>query len=55
MTAYVYPVGVGDLLPDVPLFLVPRGHIRPLQRHQDVAAWEEVPARWRKVIDAKAG
>jgi hypothetical protein len=55
VTAYVYPVTVGDVLPDVPLFLVPGGHVLvPLEKTY-MAAWEGVPARWRKVIDAEAG
>src|SRR5437764_14640706 len=27
VTAYVEPVAVGDVLPDMPLFLVPGGHV----------------------------
>jgi hypothetical protein len=27
VTAYVYPVAVGEVLPDVPLFLAPGGHV----------------------------
>jgi hypothetical protein len=48
--AYVEPVAVGDVLPDMPLFLVPGGHVRvPLERTY-MAAWEGVPLRWRRVI-----
>ncbi len=54
VTAYVEPVAVGDVLPDMPLFLVPGGHVLvPLEKTY-LAAWEGVPARWRKVIDAPA-
>jgi hypothetical protein len=49
--AHVEPVAVGEVLPDMPLFLVPGGHILvPLEKtYQE--AWRGVPARWRKVID----
>jgi hypothetical protein len=51
--AYVEPVAVGDVLPDMPLFLVPGGHVLvPLEKTY-LAAWEGVPARWRKVIEAQ--
>jgi hypothetical protein len=53
VTAYVEPVAVGDVLPNQPLFLVPGGHVSvPLEKTY-TAAWEGVPARWRKVIDPK--
>jgi hypothetical protein len=49
--AYVEPVAVGDTLPDMPLFLLPGGHVMvPLEKTY-LAAWAGVPARWRKVID----
>jgi hypothetical protein len=51
--AYVEPVAVGDVLPDMPLFLAPGGHVQvPLEKTY-LAAWEGVPARWRKVLDPK--
>jgi hypothetical protein len=55
LTAYVEPVAVGDVLPDRPLFLAPGGHVLvPLEKTY-LAAWEGVPARWRRVIDPGAG
>jgi hypothetical protein len=49
--AYVEPVAVGDVLPDMPLFLIPGGHVLiPLEMTYQTA-WQGVPARWRKVID----
>ena len=52
--AYVEPVAVGETLPDMPLFLVPGGHVLvPLEKTY-LAAWEGVPARWRKVIEKPA-
>ena len=52
--AYVEPVAVGDVLPDMPLFLMPGGHILVPLEQTYLSAWEGVPARWRKVIDAGA-
>jgi hypothetical protein len=50
VTAFVEPVAVGDALPDVPLFLVPGGHVLvPLEQTYQ-AAWRTVPRRWRRVI-----
>jgi hypothetical protein len=48
--AYVEPIAVGDVLPAMPLFLKPRGHVLvPLEEIYQ-AAWESVPLRWRKVV-----
>jgi hypothetical protein len=50
--AYVEPTGVGVALPDMPLFLAPDRYIQvPLERTYQ-AAWEGVPERWRRVIEA---
>ncbi len=49
--AYVEPVAIGDVLPEMPLFLVPGGHVLvPLEKSYQ-AAFEGVPRRWRAVID----
>jgi hypothetical protein len=51
--AYVEPVAVGDILPEMPLFLQPGGHILvPLEATYQ-AAWETVPRRWRGVIEGQ--
>ena len=43
--------GLAVPLPDMPLFLVPGGHVLvPLEKTY-MAAWDGVPRRWRKVID----
>ena len=53
--AYVEAVGVGDPLPDMPLFLTPKEHVKvPLERAYQ-AAWARVPDRWREVLDPPAG
>ena len=49
--AYIQPVAVGDVMPDMPLFLRPGAHIAlPLQETYD-RAFAAIPKRWRKVID----
>jgi Protein of unknown function (DUF4058) len=51
--AYVENVGVGDVLPDMHLFLEPRGCIDvPLEASYQ-AAWDAVPRRWKDVIEAR--
>jgi len=48
--AYVEPIAVGDVLPPMPLFLEPGGHVVvPLEATYQ-AAWEEVPRRWQQVV-----
>ncbi len=48
--AYIETVGVGDPLPDMPLFLAPDHYILvPLEATYQ-AAWDTVPARWQRVI-----
>ena len=52
--AYVEPVGVGDALPDMPLFLTPEVYIPvPLERTYH-SAWEAVPAFWRDILSPPA-
>lgn len=52
ITAYVEPLRVGAMLPDMPLFLTAEQYINvPLERTY-AAAWEGVPDRWRRVIEA---
>jgi hypothetical protein len=53
-TAYVEPVAVGDVLPDMPLFLKPEEYIDvPLEKTYR-AAWQGVPRRWQRVLEAPA-
>jgi hypothetical protein len=51
--AYVQPVAVGDVLPDMPLFLEPETYINvPLEpTYQE--AYRGVPSRWRRVLEAE--
>lgn len=48
--AFVEPVAVGDDLPDMPLFLQPGGHVLVPLEATYAAAFEAVPARWRRVL-----
>ena len=49
--AYIQPVAVGDVMPEMPLFLRPGAHIAlPLQQTYD-RAFAAIPKRWRKVTD----
>src|SRR5262245_19234929 len=52
-TAYVEPLSVGAILPEMPLFLAPEHYIYVPLEHTYSAAWEGVPERWRRVIEAK--
>jgi hypothetical protein len=48
---YLEPMAVGDPLPDMPLFLEPEVYVDvPLEKTY-AAAWDAVPARWRRVIE----
>ena len=51
-TAYVEPIAVGDVLPEMPLFLDPASSVSiPLEATYQ-AAWRGVPRRWRSVLEA---
>jgi hypothetical protein len=49
--AFVEPVAVGDLLPEMPLFLKAGGHVPVAVESTYESAWEAVPRRWRSVIE----
>ncbi len=49
--AFVEPVAVGDVLPEMPLFLKPGGHVPVALESTYQSAWEAVPRRWRSVIE----
>ncbi len=49
--AYIETIAVGEPVPEMPLFLDPESHILiPLEATYR-AAWDTVPARWRRVIE----
>jgi hypothetical protein len=49
--AYVEPVAVGDLLPDMPLFLTPEYYVNVPLETTYRAAFDGVPRRWRNVLE----
>ena len=50
--AFVEPVGVGDALIDMPLYLEPGRYVAvPLEETYRMA-FDDVPRRWRKVLEA---
>jgi hypothetical protein len=52
MDAYVEPISVGDLLPDMPLFLDPRWYVNVPLETTYTAAWSGIPAVWKQVLEA---
>jgi hypothetical protein len=51
-TAYVEPIAVGDVLPDVPLFLSPGWYVNVPLDGAYQAAYRGVPRRWKAVLEA---
>lgn len=52
ITAYIEPVAVGDVLPDMPLFLTPHAHVLvPLETTYQ-ATWSACPAAIRNLVEA---
>jgi hypothetical protein len=49
--AYVEPVAMGDVLPDMPLFIEPGGCVQTALEATYQTAWEDVPQRWKTVIE----
>ena len=49
--AYIETVAVGEELPAMPLFLAPEAHLLVPLEETYGAAWDKVPARWRRVIE----
>jgi hypothetical protein len=52
--AYVVPVAVGDVLTNMPLFLEPDQAVDVPLEATYLAAFNEVPLRWRRVLDPAA-
>ena len=49
-TAYFEPVAVGDVLPDMPLFLTPDRYVNLPLETTCQTAWRGVPRRWKRVV-----
>jgi hypothetical protein len=50
--AYVKPVAVGDVLPEMPLFLEPRGCVEVPLEVAYQSAWQGVPWRWKDILES---
>lgn len=49
-TAYVEPIAVGEVMPDMPLFLIEGGHVKiPLERTYS-QSWNDTPAIVREAV-----
>lgn len=49
--AYVRPVAVGDLLPEMPLFLEPNACVEAPLAATYQTAFAVMPRRWRRVLE----
>jgi hypothetical protein len=49
--AYLEPVAVGDVLPDMPLYLTPQFYVNVPLETTNCASFEAVPRRWREVLE----
>lgn len=52
--AYIEPVAVGDTLPDMPLFLREGVYVNVPLEETYRTAWQNMPQRWRRVLEAPA-
>jgi hypothetical protein len=50
--AYIEPVAVGDVLPDMPLFLEPDAHVAIPLEDTYAVSWRAMPARWRRELES---
>jgi hypothetical protein len=55
LRAFVETVTVGDALPEMPLFLQPNRCVYAPLDHSYSMAWEEVPSRWKCVLESPRG
>lgn len=51
-TAYIEPVAVGDILPDMPLFLEPDAYVNAPLEETYQGAWRGMSRRWQRVLEA---
>ncbi len=52
--AFIEPVAVGDVLPDMPLFLTPGAHVPVPLEASYAEAWAKIPSPWREVLELPA-
>ena len=50
--AYVEPIAVGDVLPEMPLFLEPGRYVEIPLEDTYRSAWDSFPRRWRAVLES---
>ncbi|MBX9679970.1 MAG: DUF4058 family protein [Gemmataceae bacterium] len=48
--AWIEPMAVGGLLPEMPIFLAPRRHVLVPLEGTYMQAWDDLPVRWRDRI-----
>lgn len=53
-TAYYEPVGLLQVLPDMPVFLTPDDYVNVPLEATYLAAWRGVPERWRTIVAGAA-
>jgi hypothetical protein len=51
LEAFVEPVAVGDVLPDMPLFLTSDAHIPVPLEATYCEAWAKIPSPWREILE----
>jgi hypothetical protein len=51
LAAYVEPIGLGDNLPDMPLFVASGVHVPVPLEATYMAAWEAAPAALRQAVE----
>ena len=51
-TAFIETVGVGNILPDMPLFIAPGAHVMVPLESSYQAAWQRSPASVRRLVEA---
>ncbi len=52
--AYIEPIAVNDVLPDMPLYLEPEGYVAvPLEATYQTA-YSDMPGRWRRVLEGQS-
>lgn len=54
LEAFVEPVGLGDALPEMPLFVTPEVYVPVALESTYQAAWQELPAYWRDFLKTLA-
>jgi hypothetical protein len=51
--AWIEAIAVGDVLPEMPLFLLPEGYVNVPLESSYGQAWQHFPVPWREVLEAR--